>query len=193
MLLQSKIREEIRNGKIIIDPFDDDNFTPNGYDLRLDNHLSIYKSVFIKGKIYDPALGGFCQTTCRHALDMKTQPEMYTFEIPEEGIILEPNKVYLGQTVERTHTDYYIPMIEGRSSIARLGMDVHITAGFGHIGFNGKWTLEIRVTHPLKIYPNIKVCQVSFWEPSGDISEELLYHGKYSKGNLPKSLLFEEM
>ena len=73
--------------------------------------------------------------------------------IPEEGLILEPGKLYLGRTVEYTKTDKFVPMLEGRSSIGRLGLFIHVTAGFGDIGFSGFWTLEIHCIQPVKYTP----------------------------------------
>ena len=79
-------------------------------------------------------------------------------------------------TVEKTHTDYYVPILSGRSSTGRLGINVHATAGYGDIGFNGYWTLEIFVIHPIVIYPNVEICQIYFNTVQGDVS---LYDGKY--------------
>ena len=84
---------------------------------------------------------------------------------------MEPGKLYLGRTLEYTKTKKYVPMLEGRSSIGRLGMFVHITAGFGDIGFEGFWTLEIFVVQPLKIYPNVEICQIYFHSIDGDYDE----------------------
>ena len=96
--------------------------------------------------------------------------------IPESGYLLQPNQLYLGRTVERTHTDYYVPILSGRSSTGRLGINVHATAAYGDLGFNGYWTLEIFVIHPIVIYPNVEICQVYFNTVKGDVS---LYEGKY--------------
>lgn len=82
--------------------------------------------------------------------------------IPPEGMVLKPGKLYLGRTVERTRTDKFIPMLEGRSSVGRLGMGIHVTAGFGDIGFDGPWTLEITVTEPLRIYPLVEIAQIYY-------------------------------
>jgi len=72
---------------------------------------------------------------------LRIEPTTIPIEIPPEGYVLEPNVLYLGHTNEVTHTNVYAPFIEGRSSIGRMGISVHITAGFGDIGFNGTWTL----------------------------------------------------
>ena len=72
--------------------------------------------------------------------------------IPEEGLVPEPGKLYLGRTYEKTKTDVFVPMLEGRSSIGRLGLCIHVTAGFGDVGFSGYWTLEIQCVHNLCAY-----------------------------------------
>lgn len=74
---------------------------------------------------------------------MKTPNAVKKLIIPEEGLLLEPRRLYLGRTNEFTKTDKYIPMLEGRSSTGRLGLFIHVTAGFGDVGFAGFWTLEI--------------------------------------------------
>jgi dCTP deaminase len=73
---------------------------------------------------------------------MKTPNPTKRITIPEEGLVLKPNTLYLGRTNEFTKTDRYVPMLEGRSSTGRLGLFIHVTAGFGDIGFAGYWTLE---------------------------------------------------
>lgn len=110
-------------------------------------------------------------------LDMnKDNPTMDLF-IPEEGLVLWPGVLYIGRTLERTATDKFIPMINGRSSVGRLGISVHITAGFGDIGFDGTWTLEITVAEPVRVYPCSEIAQVCFFKPCGKIKK--LYKGRY--------------
>jgi dCTP deaminase len=89
----------------------------------------------------------------------------------EEGILLQPGRLYLGRTLEYTETRNLVPMLEGRSSIGRLGMFVHVTAGFGDVGFKGYWTLEISTIHPIRIYPGVQICQIFYHTIQGDIIE----------------------
>jgi len=112
-------------------------------------------------------------------LDMHKKNETIEFEIPEEGYVLQPGVLYIGRTVERTATDRFIPMINGRSSGGRLGISIHICAGFGDIGFDGTWTLEITVVEPVRIYPNEEIAQVCFFTPAGKKAK--LYRGRYYK------------
>ncbi len=110
-------------------------------------------------------------------LDMREDNETIEFEIPEEGFVLQPGVLYIARTVERTWTDKYIPMINGRSSGGRLGISIHICAGFGDIGFDGTWTLEITCVEPVRIYPNSEIAQVCFFKPYGKVKD--LYRGRY--------------
>lgn len=110
-------------------------------------------------------------------LDSKNPNDIIRFEIPEEGFILHPGVIYIGRTNEKVSTDKFIPMINGRSSGGRLGLSIHICAGFGDIGFSGTFTLEITVVEPLIIYPNMEIAQVCFHTPYG--KNDLLYRGKY--------------
>lgn len=112
-----------------------------------------------------------------YALDPKKENETIDITIPEEGYVLLPGTLYLGETVEYTETYGYVPKIDGRSTTGRLGIVIHLTAGFGDNGFKGKWTLEITVTHPVIVYPNMEIGQLYFEELQGDSS--MKYEGKY--------------
>ena len=134
-------------GDIVIDPYNPKNLGPNSYNLRLHHDLLVYT---------DPVL------------DMKKLPATAALAIPAEGMVLEPGKLYLGRTVEYTETRNLVPMIEGRSSIGRLGMCIHVTAGFGDVGFKGFWTLEIFVLQRLRVYAGVAVCQAYYHDVSPD-------------------------
>ncbi len=110
------------------------------------------------------------------ALDMNRENKTIPLEIPETGIILLPNILYLGCTVECIGSNSFVPIVEGRSSVGRLGIHVHVTAGFCDLGFKGSITLEIHVIHPVRIYPNVPICQAYFLKPEGAIE---LYKGRY--------------
>lgn len=157
MILSGK--EIIRHiGKeIIIEPFNQSKINPNSYNLSLSNELLVYDD---------------------RILDMKSENKFHKIIIPEEGLVLQPNKLYLGRTNEYTKTIDFVPMLEGRSSTGRLGLFVHVTAGFGDVGFAGYWTLEMFCVQPVKIYPNADICQIYYHSIKGDYD---LYetHGKY--------------
>ena len=162
MLTGDAITKAVELGLIDISPFNPQQVNPNSYNLRLHPELITYFT--LNGEPY---------------LDINKKEYTGTHTIPEEGFVLQPGVLYIGRTVERTSTDYFVPMINGRSSLGRYGISIHATAGFGDIGFNGTWTLEISVIQPVKIYPNIPVAQVCYFNTFGDTSK--LYRGRYYK------------
>ena len=124
-------------------------------------------------------------------LDMKEDNPATKIMIPEDGLLLESKKLYLGRTMEYTETNNLVPMLEGRSSVGRLGLFVHITAGFGDVGFKGYWTLEIFCVQPIKIYPSIEICQIFYHSVEGDYTP--YQSGKY-QGNrdIQTSMLYKD-
>lgn len=147
MILSGREIKKNLGKSIIIEPFDEKQLNPNSYNVRLHDELLIYEEA---------------------VLDMKKSHKMRKIKIPPEGIVLKPGKLYLGRTVEFTSTDCFVPMIEGRSSIGRLGLFIHVTAGFGDIGFRGYWTLEIFCIHPVRIYPHVEIGQIYYHKVHGD-------------------------
>lgn len=162
ILTGSKIREEISNGRIIIEPFDSNSINPNSYNYTLGSFVKVYKN---------------------NCLDSKFKEEVNVIEIPDDGLVLEPNKVYLGYTEEIIGSDYYVPVITGRSSTGRLGLFVQITSDLVDIGFKGRLTLQLHATQPVKIYKGMKIGQVMFWKVFGDVK---LYDGKYQNSLEPR-------
>ncbi len=155
---------------IIIDPFDRTQLNPNSYNLSLHNELLVYEEV---------------------VLDLKVPNRFRRIEIPPSGLVLSPNQVYLGRTVERTETHNLVPMIEGRSSIGRLGLFVHVTAGFGDVGFCGFWTLEMFAVQPIRIYPGTRICQIFYHTIEGKVLEYC--SSKYQNNrDIQPSLLYQE-
>ena len=173
-----EIQAQVAAGRILIDPWDKSRLNPNSYNLRLGSRLATYRLRQGYGTVYKSTFRqtGDDATFAPWILDMRKKPEVDEIEIPDDGYILTPGRLYLGTTIERTYSPDFVPVIEGRSSVARLGMFVHITAGFGDVGFDGHWTLEIVVVHPLRIYAGVAVCQVAFTRPEGEIRP---YAGKY--------------
>ena len=167
-LTGKEILRQIELGHIEIDPFDKSRINPNSYNMRLAHELKVYKpnyTYYMNGKK-------------EVRLDAHAVNETEDLIIPDKGLLLRPNTLYLGRTVERTFTDRYVPHLDGRSSTGRLGMFIHVTAGFGDIGFDGTWTLEIFVIHPLVIYPYDEIGQISFETVEGDTSYQ--YNGRYN-------------
>lgn len=148
ILSDQKILDNMDRGLIKIEPFSRDCLGSNSYDVHLGKTLGIYKDSILDAK--------------RHNL-------IETFEIPDEGYVLTPDNFYLGVTQEYTETLAHVPFLEGKSSVGRLGIDIHATAGKGDVGFCNYWTLEISVKKPVRVYPGMPIGQVIYFEISGDI------------------------
>jgi dCTP deaminase len=170
MILSGKEIDKRIGKEIIIDPYDESRLNPNSYNLALYNELVVYKSV---------------------PIDMKRKNVVEKRLIPEDGLLLEPHRLYLGRTVEYTETKGLVPMLEGRSSIGRLGLFIHVTAGFGDVGFKGFWTLEIFCIQPILIYANVEVCQIYYHTIEGEF--ENYSSNKYQNNNrIQPSLLYKD-
>lgn len=158
------------NKDILIEPFREAQLNPNSYNLRLHHELLLYE---------------------RPVLDMKLPNPVHRIEIPEEGLVLAPNRLYLARTQEYTRTEGCIPMLEGRSSIGRLGLFVHVTAGFGDVGFAGYWTLEMFCIHPIRIYAGVEICQIYYHAIQGDYIPYT--GGKYQNNtDIQASMLYQD-
>jgi dCTP deaminase len=170
MILSGKEIKRKLGQEIFIEPFNERQLGPNSYNLRLHNELLVYED---------------------GVLDMKKQHAVKKIMIPEEGLVLQPGKLYLGRTMEHTKTTHHVPMLEGRSSIGRLGMFIHITAGFGDVGFNGFWTLEIFCVQPIRIYPGVEICQIFYHTIEGDFTRYM--SNKYQDNiGIQPSLLYKD-
>lgn len=156
MLTGNEILLQVRAKRLTIEPFDPDCIGPNSYDVHLAPEMWVY---------------------CEAVLDTRRDNRGRAFKIPPEGLVLRPGVLYLGSTEEYTESPDLVPMYEGRSSMGRLGVCSHITAGFGDIGFRGRWTLEISVVQPVRVYAGIRIGQLFFHRPDGEILHR--YAGKY--------------
>jgi dCTP deaminase len=154
ILTDAKILEGIENGEIVIEPFLPECLGTNSYDVHLGKWLAHYKD---------------------HILDARKHNEIQLFEIPEEGYVLHPNTLYLGVTQEYTETHNAVPFLEGKSSVGRLGIDIHATAGKGDVGFCNTWTLEISCTHPVRVYAGMPIGQLIYFRVDGEV---LNYYNK---------------
>ena len=165
MILSDKsIINEMFKGSISIEPFNRTCLGSNSYDVHLSKHMACYTAEF---------------------LDAKVHSEITHFEIPKDGMILIPGKLYLGSTTEYTETHKHVPYIEGKSSTGRLGITIHATAGKGDVGFCGHWTLEISVIHPVKVYIGMPIGQLTYFEVAGEVSTKYgdKKNAKYSHQN----------
>jgi len=170
MILSGKSIQKYLGSSIIIEPFSESALGPNSYNLRLHNELLVYDTP---------------------TLDMKKKNPVKKFIIPEEGFLLEKDTLYLGRTVEYTKTETFVPMLEGRSSIGRLGLFIHVTAGFGDVGFAGFWTLEMYCIKPIMIYPNVEICQIFYHTIEGEYN--LYKSNKYQNNTeVQPSMLYKD-
>lgn len=161
ILTGNEIRKNVENNRIQIKPFDNELIGTNSYDLCLDNELIVYED---------------------EVLDMKHEPKSKRIKIPEDGLELPANSFALGASTCNLGSDFYVPLIHGKSTTARAGLFVHITADLIDIGFHGRTTFQLYNVLPIRLYPNMKIAQVSFWVPQGEID---LYNGKYQGASGP--------
>jgi dCTP deaminase len=169
MLLSSdEIHRRLQQGDIQIDPFSPERLNPNGYNLSLHNELLVYEEI---------------------VLDVAVPNRYRRLEIPPDGLTLHPGVLYLGRTTEYTETRGLVPMIQGRSSLGRLGLFINPGGSMGDVGYCGTWTLEMHCVQPVRIYPGMQVCQIYFqslcgggqnycsdkYQHSRDIQTSLMY------------------
>ena len=161
ILTGPEIKKQVEFGNIKIDPFSEENINPNSYNYHLSDRLLVVDS----------------------PIDCKFSTDAKEIRIPKEGIVLEPEKLYLGCTQEVIGSNQYVTSLIGRSSVGRLGMYLQITADLGQLGKSHQWTLEIHVVKKLRVYAGMKVGQVSFWVPQGDLVYD--YSDLYNSQNVP--------
>jgi dCTP deaminase len=162
ILTGPEISAQVTAGAIDIDPFNPGQLNPNSYDLHLSTRIGWYT-----GEVLDCARD--------NPFEHRT--------VPADGMVLSPGRIYLASTAERVGSDTFVPIIRARSSMARLGLFVHVTADLIDIGSHGHLTLQLHAVQPVRIYPRLRIAQVTFWQVKGDIE---LYDGKYQgTGELP--------
>jgi dCTP deaminase len=187
ILAGTKITQEIERGRIFVDPFEPKHINPASLDLTLGSKVSVYKkwTSLIGADTWDrdllgPYDGSTLQVTTMDALDVRREKhETREFEIdPKKGWLINPGVGYLMHTHERVRTDHYVPIIDGKSSVGRLFVSIHETAGFGDPGFDGQYTLEVTSRFPVRFYPGMRICQIRFHKIEGTPT---LYNGHYTK------------
>ena len=174
ILSDKRILEEMEKGTIKIVPYNREDLGSNSYDVHLGETLATYAD---------------------RVLDARLHNHINFFTIPPEGYVLHPGTLYLGVTAEYTETHHAVPFLEGKSSVGRLGIDIHATAGKGDVGFCNYWTLEISVKQPVRVYAGMPIGQLIYFEIKGEIQN--LYNKKASakyngKTHLPvESMMFK--
>lgn len=158
------IDREVVIGSIEIDPFDPRLINPVSVDLRLGQNVAVYRV----GDLILRDLAAHMLSV--ESLDAKKENQVVRFDIPEDGLVLKPGVLYLMHTLERVHTKRFVPVLDGKSSIGRLGIKVHETAGYGDPGFDGQYTLEVTCVHPVRVYAGMRFCQMRFHTMVGEVS-----------------------
>lgn len=161
ILTGQQIASEVADRRITIDPFLDENVNPNSYNFRIGSSLRVYRD-----RVIDP----------------RTRPDTDLVTMPESGYVLEAHQLYLASTMEIMGSDYYAPTFAARSSVARLGLFINLSASLGDIGYLGQWTLQLFPAMKLRIYPGMEIGQIMWWKPLGAVN---LYRGKYQGSSGP--------
>ncbi len=171
MLLSGQEIQRRKDSDLLIEPFSNERLNPNSYNLALHDELLVYEEV---------------------VLDAASPNRYRRLEIPAEGLTLQPNMLYLGRTVEYTETHGFVPMIQGRSSLGRLGLFINPGGSVGDVGYCGTWTLEMHCVQPVRIYPNMQVCQIYYLSLQG--AADSYSSDKYQNSrDIQPSLLFREL
>ena len=144
ILTGPEIKRMVEAGDVTIDPFNVDQINPNSYNYKLGPKLLIPQ--YSEEEVF-----GFKEIT-----------------LPEEGYVLEPHTVYLGHTYEVLGSKEFAMSLIGRSSLGRLGLFLQVSANLGHTGSCHQWTLELVAAQPFKIYPFMRIGQISFWCNKGN-------------------------
>ncbi len=169
ILSKAEILYGYNEGKIAIDPFDEERLTTNSYDLSLGRRLLKYTE---------------------EVIDPRKENAFETFDIPKEGYMMQPGEFLLAHTEEVIGSDFFVPLIHGRSGVARLGLFIHVTADLFDIGAHLRSTLQLYATLPVKLRAGMPIAQVSFWTVEGEIE---LYNGKYKSKEAPiPSLIYRD-
>jgi dCTP deaminase len=159
ILTGTEIARCVDRGDIVIQPFERTKVNPNSYNFRLDAHMKVYEEGVI---------------------DIKREHPTRDLRIGPEGYVLEPGRLYLACTMEKMGSTRYVPTYAARSSVARLGMFINLSAPLGDIGFVGRWTIQLFAVNRIRVYAGMDIGQMMFWCVRGEIE---LYDGKYQGAN----------
>lgn len=156
ILTGPEISRQVALGAIEIDPFVAEHVNPASVDLTLGDDVVTYRRLAV--------------------LDSRIENAEHRFKI-EDSIVLVPGELYLMHTAERVCTREFVPVIDGKSSLGRLGVSVHVTAGYGDPGFDGQWTLEVTCVLPVRVYAGMRFAQMRFHTVHGELRQ---YAGNYA-------------
>lgn len=175
ILTRQAIRAAMDRGEINISPFNEKQLNPCSYDVRLGAGIKVYRNwteqSYVPNTSHLRSNGMFPAVKHFAPIDMKKPPETWDMTMDERGFLLLPGVFYLMHTVERVCATQCVPVIDGKSSIGRLGIKIHFTAGIGDPGFDGQYTLEVEVSGPVIVYPNVRIGQIRFFEATGEVED----------------------
>lgn len=183
ILTDIEISKAIHAGDISITPFSSTQLNITSYDLTLGDEVRVYREFVqgtpldcaqvvnsygkpahgeqaIQGMTLEPAYGN-------PVLDVQRAARTEAWRFDHRGFVLKPRIGYLMHTRESVWTERYNPILDGKSSIGRLFIQVHATAGYGDPGFSGQYTLEVIVQHPVRVYPGMRIAQIRFHQLHG--------------------------
>ena len=180
ILTDQAIQAAIELGRIRITPWNPAQVNPCSYDLTLGEEVAVYED-WVENTPYQAGDGQFFEAKSHHRaiLDVKKEPITKKYIIGKEGWVLRPGIGYLMHTAERIWTDSYVPIIDGKSSIGRLFIQIHATAGFGDVGYDGQYTLEVIVQHPVRVYAGMRIGQIRFHTLEGQVEKPYDVVGNY--------------
>ena len=183
ILTGSAILGAYNRGDIRIEPFEEAQLNPASYDLRLGSEIAVYEdAVYTIAEEQRPCDGMNLSpyTGATTPLDAKRELRVRRFTIGPRGFVLKSGIGYLAHTAERVRVGPYVACVDGKSSIGRLFILVHATAGYVDPGFDGQLTLEITVTHPVRVYAGMRIAQLRFHTLVGHVD---YYRGNYTGEN----------
>ncbi|MFJ8085511.1 dCTP deaminase domain-containing protein [Streptomyces sp. NPDC096205] len=173
ILTREAIATAVERGDIVIEPYNAERISPNAYDWHLGDRIRVCEG---------------------DELDAAAATRVTEHVIPPEGMVLRPGQLYLGVTHERTHSERYAQMINGDRSLGALGIWVHVSAPLGHVGHAIRWTLEIRVARPVRVYPLMPFGKIVFLVAKGAMSSYQRLGRKYTRtSGIDISRLYEEL
>lgn len=209
ILADSAITKAIKKGDIVVTPYMPEHLNPGSLDLTLGDEVAVYEDWVHcherskqrrRPKPGEPLFpeytyeDGFYFKPKPTLIDVKVEPRVRKFKIdPTHGWVLKPGIGYLMHTVERVHSRRFVPVLDGKSSVGRLFIWVHATAGYGEVGFDGQYTLEVMVLHPVRVYPGMRFCQIRFHTTKGKVAQDYQarksnYTGVQAIGAVPSRL-----
>jgi dCTP deaminase len=155
ILTGNQIKQAVRDGDITISSFSEDFIESNSYGFHLGKELAVYTETPIDAY-------GLRPVDC--------------IQIPDNGYVLRPNFFYLGHTLEQMGSRIYAAELYARLSTSLCGMFIQTSAPLGHTGAIITWTLEIVVSHPVRVYAGMLIGKICFWKSHGQIEP---YAGRY--------------